>query len=50
MKSETGPAPSWELAILFWRKVLAVEIRGIPGSRGSRVVRGLEAMTPEARP
>jgi len=31
--------PSWARAILFWRKVLAVERRGIPGSRrpgGSR--------------
>ncbi len=24
--------PSWARAILFWRKVLAVERRGIPGS------------------
>src|SRR5216117_3080839 len=28
--------PSWALAILFWRKVLAVESTGIPGTRGPR--------------
>src|SRR6058998_143505 len=28
--------PSWALAILFWRKVLAVESKGIPGTRGPR--------------
>lgn len=28
--------PSWAIAILFWRKVLAVESNGIPGIRASR--------------
>ena len=28
--------PSWAIAILFWRKVLAVESKGIPRTRGPR--------------
>lgn len=31
MRSEA--VPGWARAILFWRKVLAVERSGIPGSR-----------------
>ena len=31
-RSNAYQGPSWALAILFWRKVLAVENRGIPGS------------------
>lgn len=31
MRSET--VPGWARAILFWRKVVAVERGGIPGSR-----------------
>jgi hypothetical protein len=33
MRSEAGSVPGWASAILFWRKVLAVERGGIPGSR-----------------
>ena len=33
MRSEAGSVPGWASAILFWRKVLAVERSGIPGSR-----------------
>jgi hypothetical protein len=33
VRSSDFEIPSWALAILFWRKVLRVESRGVPGSR-----------------
>ena len=33
MTSDSHAVPSWARAILFWRKVLAVESRGVPGVR-----------------
>ena len=36
MPPDACEIPSWALAILFWRKVLAVESKGIPGTRGPR--------------
>src|SRR5438445_13670946 len=36
MPPDAYEIPSWALAILFWRKVLAVESKGIPGTRGPR--------------
>src|SRR2546422_11504418 len=36
MPPDAYDIPSWALAILFWRKVLAVESKGIPGTRGPR--------------
>lgn len=33
MRSEEASVPRWARSILFWRKVLAVERGGIPGSR-----------------
>ncbi|HWN02439.1 MAG TPA: hypothetical protein VNQ72_05480 [Candidatus Dormibacteraeota bacterium] len=33
MRSEAASVPRWARSILFWRKVLAVERGGIPGSR-----------------
>ncbi len=32
--------PSWAIAVLFWRKVLAVESKGIPAIRAPRSDRG----------
>lgn len=34
--ANTGEVPSWARAILFWRKVLAVERRGIPAQSMAR--------------
>ena len=36
MPPDAYDIPAWALAILFWRKVLAVESKGIPGTRGPR--------------
>ena len=33
MRSEASSVPGWARAILFWRKVLAVERAGVPGIR-----------------
>ncbi len=36
MTPDAYEIPSWAIAILFWRKVRAVESKGIPGTRGPR--------------
>ena len=36
MPPDAYEIPSWALAILFWRKLHAVESKGIPGTRGTR--------------
>lgn len=33
MTRDAYEIPSWAIAILFWRKVLAVESKGIPAIR-----------------
>lgn len=33
MTHEAYAIPAWAAAILFWRKVLDVESRGVPGAR-----------------
>ena len=40
MRSGAASAPAWARGILFWRKVVAVERRGIPGSRNQPAVCG----------
>lgn len=37
MRPDAYEIPSWAIGILFWRKVLAVESKGIPGTRAPRV-------------
>jgi len=37
MTRDAYKVPSWAIAILFWRKVLAVESKGIPAIRSPRV-------------
>ena len=34
--SDAHETPFWALAILFWRKILAVERRGIPRTRSGQ--------------
>jgi hypothetical protein len=46
MTNETYEIPSWAAAILFWRKVLDVESKGVPGTRGPA---GRPAVAPGAR-
>jgi hypothetical protein len=36
MAPDAYEIPSWAIAILFWRKVLALESKGIPVTRGAR--------------
>jgi len=36
MTPDAYEIPSWAIAILFWRKLHAVESKGIPGTRGPR--------------
>jgi hypothetical protein len=37
MRRDAHEIPSWAIGILFWRKVLAVESKGIPGIRAPQV-------------
>ncbi len=49
MTPDAYEIPSWAIAILFWRKVLAVESSGIPGIRAPRDDRDVATKNGTAR-
>ena len=49
MRPDAYEIPSWAIAILFWRKLHAVESEGIPGTRDPRHYHDLATETGAGR-